>query len=93
MHQKNKEIEELEAQLRIVSQAAAEAIERASRLESELESTKSRSMSRSSSLSSLGSQLHGYTTPDERLGVLENALSAIYRARSELSSPHNFQHV
>lgn len=92
MLHKNKEVEELEAQLRIVSQAAAEAIERASILELELESSR-QDMSRSTSSSSLHGSINGCYTQEERLSILENALGAIFRARNELSSSHNYQCV
>lgn len=92
MQQKNREVEELEAQLRIVSQAAAQAIERASVLENELESSRL-TMSRSTSQSSLMGSDCSASSQDERLSVLENALDAIFRARTELSARHNYQYL
>lgn len=88
-----KEVEDLEAQLRIMSQAAAEAIERASRLENELASSRRERISKSSSLSSLSSDGSLFSTPEDRLDVLENALDAIHRARGELSKPYNYQYI
>lgn len=81
------EIADLEAQLRIMSQAAADAIERASKLEMELQSY---GHSRSSSLGSLDSD---QGSPRDRLGILENAMNAIYRSRTELAKPYNYQYI
>lgn len=87
------EVEQLESQLRIMSQAAAEAIERASRLETELANSRS-SMSSSSSQESLSDFSDNLVrSPNERLQVLENALSVIHRSRSELSGPYNFEYL
>lgn len=87
------EVEQLESQLRIMSQAAAEAIERASKLETELANSRS-SMSSSSSQESLADFPDNLVrSPNERLQVLENALSVIHRSRSELSGPYNFEYL
>lgn len=76
-----------------MSQAAAEAIERATRLETELANSRS-SMSSSSSqesISDYSDKLYG--SPNERLQVLENALSVIHKSRTELSGPYNFEYL
>ena len=85
------EIAELEAQLKIMSQAAANAIERASKLEMELESRSTSSSASNSSISSLGSDEQ--LSPTDRLNILENAMDAIYLSRTELAKPYNYQHI
>lgn len=88
-----REVEELEAQLRIMSKAAAEAIERASKLENELALSRRERMPKSASISSISSDISLSSTAEDRLGVLENALDAIHRARGEISKPYNYQYI
>lgn len=87
------EVEQLESQLRIMSQAAAEAIERASKLEIELANRRNSFSSASSAESIPGSPTKRASSSEERLRVLENALNVIHRSRRELSSPYNFEYL
>lgn len=91
------QIEDLEYQLRQLSNTAAQAIDRVAELELELAAANAwrspSSMSTSSSVSSLGSLSSDELRPNERLQALETAVMAIKRARSELFAPHNFQYL
>lgn len=79
------QIQDLEAQLKQLSNTAASALDRVSQLEDEIHG-----MTSSSSNSSLSSLKTG---EDDRLEVLEAAIHAIHRARLELSAPHNYRYI
>lgn len=79
------QIQDLEAQIKQLSHTAASALDRVSQLEGEIQGINSSSSS--SSISALKDN------EDDRLEVLEVAIQAIYRARRELSAPHNYQYI